>query len=127
MSSYRRCVISDIQDLLNSCCRSDDMKGAIKKSVLNYGIDSCVGLINSRESTGYVLESVRQALIDFEPRLVPGSVEVKPVKFDEPDSLREVLLEISAKLKMPDGYEFVNLKARVELETGKYQVQKGMS
>ncbi len=66
---------------------------------------------------------IRRAIADFEPRLLPGSVVVKPMRQGQGDATYNILqFEISAMLHMePYPVEFT-VQSAVDLETNRISI-----
>ena len=101
--SLRECVLRDMTRLLNAT-RLLDLDEAraypqVARSVVNYGVPPLAGMTLSELDVGYVEEAIRQALMHYEPRLSPQSIEVRYAGEDGRGGNRNVLtFEIAAKL-----------------------------
>ncbi len=76
-----RSIKRDLEQLLNSrkleSCEHDlSPYPEVRTSVLNYGIDEYAGLIRNDVNIYKVTEMIRQAIIQFEPRIIPSTIEV---------------------------------------------------
>jgi type VI secretion system protein ImpF len=76
-----RSIKRDLEQLLNSrkleSCEHDlSPYPEVQTSVLNYGIDEYAGLIRNDVNIYKVTEMIRQAIIQFEPRIIPSTIEV---------------------------------------------------
>ncbi len=82
-AKLREAVLRDMNWLFNSTQSSDDLSDypEIRRSVLNYGLPAISGQPASSLDLVDVARALREALIYFEPRLVPHTVRV----FAEPD------------------------------------------
>lgn len=102
-SALRACVLRDMARLLNAT-RLLDADGAaaypqVASSVVNYGVPPLAGAMISEIDVGQVEAEIRQALMHYEPRLLPESIEVRymggDARAEHPNVLR---FEIAAKL-----------------------------
>lgn len=125
LTEYREAVLRDIRWLLNCNAHSaSDFAGfeEIRQSVLNFGtVDLC-----GKTSTGlnlHELESrVAEALRLFEPRLSPGSIQVRAFVDEQPNRPNTISLEIRGDLWASPMPETLHLKTEIDLETGEINV-----
>ena len=80
-SYFEKLLKSALEKLLN-CSRPDDSMGLddfpyVKDSVLNYGIIPVAGQSLTRFERIRIVGSVRQAILLFEPRIIPDSFHVE--------------------------------------------------
>lgn len=79
-ATLRNMVKRDLELMLNATAleSTEDLRGypRIRKSVLNYGLGDLTGKIVSGLSGWEIQESLRIALANFEPRIMPESVRV---------------------------------------------------
>ena len=72
----RESVIRDLEWLLNTGCLeiSGDLGDypEVRKSVLNYGVPDILGISAGQKDLVAIERQIRQAILDFEPRLLPG-------------------------------------------------------
>ena len=83
-SRLREAVLRDMNWLFNATQSSDDLSDypEIRRSVLNYGLPAVSGRPASSLDLTDLARALREALLFFEPRLVPHTVRV----FAEPNS-----------------------------------------
>jgi type VI secretion system protein ImpF len=128
----RDAVLRDLAWLLNAACEEPDPRHAdperaalwnslphARDSVLNFGILPLSGQSFSIHHFPIIEAQVRQAIIRFEPRLVPASVEVRIVN-DMSTGLRPTSLRLTIKGQMwnqPVPLELL-LSADVDVDTG---------
>lgn len=101
--SLRECVLRDMARLLNATRLLDASQAQtyphVARSVVNYGVLPLAGAMVSALDVGQVEEAIRQALMHYEPRLLPESIEVRLTGDDARVGHPNVLtFEISAKL-----------------------------
>lgn len=81
LNKLRQCVLRDLAWLLNTSTldthQNLDEYSFVSHSVLNYGIHDLVGTTLSSADVPQIQQQIRQAIWDFEPRILPESVVVK--------------------------------------------------
>lgn len=93
----------------------------VRASVLNYGIPSIVGLtITDLDPSmrGGLARTLRDAIVRFEPRLDPDSIEVRVHADKEQMDARTLTFEIEAELLAEPAPLRLLLTSVVDLETG---------
>ncbi|SAK83082.1 type VI secretion system lysozyme-like protein [Caballeronia calidae] len=129
----RAAVLRDLAWLLNTRNGEDGFVdwaafGHAQASVLNYGMRPLVGRPMSGVEHMSVEASIRDAIVRFEPRIEPGSVEVRSVRDAPGDAAGErrhnmLMFEIRGTLwSVPHPVEFV-LRSDLDLETGAMLLQ----
>ena len=93
-------------------------------STINYGIAPLSGILVSKLDLGDLEQMLRQAIIDFEPRLLPDSVMVRGIAPTDPLGHHNALsFEITARLwAQPYPLELL-LKTDLDLETGMVELK----
>lgn len=119
-------VVRDLEWLLNTVALSavKDLADApeASKSVLNYGVADLTGMTASGIDKAAVERSVRQAIIDFEPRIIRGSLTVN-VFVDSTDMTGNALgLEIEGMIWGQPMPQRLYVKTEVDLENGAVHV-----
>ncbi|KWI27929.1 type VI secretion protein [Burkholderia ubonensis] len=129
----RAAVLRDLAWLLNTRNGEDGFVdwsafAHAQASVLNYGMRPLVGKPMSGVERLAVETSIRDAIVRFEPRIAPASVEVRSVP-DAPGGAagerrhNVLLFEIRGTLwSVPHPVEFV-LRSDLDLETGAMSLQ----
>ena len=125
LERLRDSVIRDLDWLLNTefleAVQSLDAYPEVKKSVLNYGIPSITGLTLADltdKMRGGLSKMLRDAIIQFEPRLRPDSIVVRTHADREQMSARSLVFEIEAELEAEPAPLHLLLKSIVDLEDG---------
>ncbi len=121
----RESVIRDLEWLLNTGCLegSQDLEDypEVRRSVVNYGITDLSGTWARGKDTALMERSLRQAIVNFEPRILPHSLKVS-VKIDEDEmSPNTMVFEIQGELWWQPLPEQFYLKTTLDLELGKFQ------
>lgn len=95
----------------------------VARSILNYGFRDLSSVAASELNTPGVINSIRQSLIDHEPRLVAESIEVRITERQDAKDQR-LSLTISADL-MGDPVDIpLDFDAEVDLGAGKLRMSK---
>ena len=122
-SALRAAVIRDLSWLLNTTSMAADTDLSpythAVKSVLNYGVLPLAGKRISELDSQELVTSLRAAILQFEPRLLPDSVEVLCVARQDLLAHRnEMAFEIRGLLwSVPYPLEFL-VRSELDLETG---------
>jgi type VI secretion system protein ImpF len=123
----RQSVLRDLNWLLNSTGGLNDIDPGqyeeARRSVLNFGLPPLSGLLVSKIELSGLEQWIRQAIIDFEPRIVPDSLHVKAIEPEDPLAHHNaVQFEIVGQLWAQPYPLDVLFKTSVDLETGATQV-----
>jgi len=123
LAKLRNCVLRDLSWLLNSVhlAATEDLTELpqVERSVLNYGIPSFAG----GSIDGYGLkateQAIREAIVRYEPRLLPNSVKVAIVEDSlGDDAHNRIALEIDAELWCQPLPLQMYMKTELDLEIG---------
>ncbi len=119
----REAVLRDLNWLFNSTHNTSDLSECpeIRRSVLNYGLPAVSGRPASSLDLAELAKALREALIHFEPRLVPHTVRV----FAEPQkeaSHNVISFRIEAQMwAQPIPLE-IFMRTDMDLESGQTRV-----
>jgi type VI secretion system protein ImpF len=94
-----------------------------RHSVINFGLPAHAGETASSIEIEDLEQEIRQAILDFEPRILPETLEVKAIA-DLTDLDRHNVLGIQIRARFwaqPVPLELL-LRTEIDLETGKVQV-----
>ena len=127
-SRLREIVLRDLGWLVNATGPLNDVDERrfpeVRRSVLNFGMPCLSGKLVSHVELFEMEQALRQAIINFEPRILPGTVNVtgrQPA--DELGHHNILQFEISGQLwAQPYPIELL-LRTDVDLETGMVEVQ----
>ena len=103
-AGLRQSVLRDLAWLFNSQATvagtiDGDVFPHALHSTINYGIAPLSGVLVSKLDLGDLEQMLRQAIIDFEPRLLPDSVSVRGIAPTDPLGHHNALtFEITARL-----------------------------
>ena len=127
-SRLREAVLRDLVWLLNTgsleATEDLDEYPDVARSVLNFGMPELAGITGSSLIAGELEKAVRQAILDFEPRILRNTVKVRAIPAeDEPDQ-NALTLEIEGTLWGQPSPQQLFLKTEVDLESGDIRVSE---
>lgn len=127
MQSLRRAVLRDLGWLFNTTGLGvlQDLSEypLALQSVINYGLPDLSGKTASGLDIADVERRLRQAIWDFEPRILRDTVEVKAVAAEtESGSPNQIVFEVSGELWGQPLPERLYLKTELDLEIGEIKV-----
>ncbi len=95
----------------------------VRDSVLNFGLPALSGHVASSLDLGDLAKAIREAILRFEPRILPSTLEIRTlVEPGQLDHHNVIGVEIQAQLwAQPVPIEFL-VRTEFDLETGKVQV-----
>jgi type VI secretion system protein ImpF len=94
-----------------------------RRSVINFGLPALSGLTASTLEVTDLERAIRQAIVDFEPRILPDTLDVRAVV--EPSAMEHhnvVGIEIHGQLWAQPVPLDVLLRTEIDLETGRVQI-----
>jgi len=124
----RETVLRDLSLLLNTTDQSDLIDAAqypaAASSTLNYGVPALAGGYLSEKKWADIERMIRRAITQFEPRLVPQTLRVKPLLKDQASANYNVLtFEISGHIQIsPYPIEFT-VQSAVDLENSRIELR----
>ena len=127
LSELRKSVLRDLNWLFNTSQLLKAEEGEswpqVRNSVVNYGLPPLSGLNASGLDLVQLERSLRQAIIDFEPRILPDSVTVNVLR-ESLDNHNVISLHIEGLLwAQPLPVELL-LRTRLDLESGQSKVDE---
>jgi type VI secretion system protein ImpF len=129
LSELRRSVLRDLNWLFNTSqlLKAEEAESwpQVRNSVLNYGLPPLSGQAASGLNLGKLERALRQAILDFEPRILRDSVSVK-AQLDRQslDHHNVISLHIEALLwAQPVPIELL-LRTQFDLESGQNRVDE---
>jgi type VI secretion system protein ImpF len=122
----REAVLRDLAWLFNTTRLDPDMDPAryphARKSVINFGLPALAGETSSSLEVTDLERAVRQAILDFEPRILPASLRVRALEIGNFDNHNVIGVEISGQLwSQPVPIELL-VRTEIDLETGQVEV-----
>lgn len=118
---------ADLNALLNTIqlgsAVSLDDSPHVKNSIVNYGFRDLSGISAAEINTPKMVDTIRQSLLNFEPRLMSESIDVSVVG-GEGNSKQRLTISVSAEL-MGDPVDIpLDFDAEVDLGAGKLKMSK---
>lgn len=126
-SRMRQAVLRDLAWLFNATRLEAEMDLAhvpyAQRSVINFGLPSLSGKPASSLEVPDLERAIRQAIIDFEPRILPNTLEVKAlIETHDLDHHNVIGVQIHGQLwAQPVPLELL-IRTEIDLETGKVQI-----
>lgn len=115
-------VLRDLEWLLNTENLASgvdlDAYPQIASSVLNFGRPALSGKAGSSIDLNQLQQQIRQAIIDFEPRIVAKTLSIRVVRNDELLSNNSLSFEIQGQLWAQPLPLTLFLRTEVDLESG---------
>lgn len=127
-SRLRQAVLRDLAWLFNATRleRGNDLAHVpfARQSVINFGLPAHAGQTASSVEIQDVEQSLKQAILDFEPRIIPETLEVQAVVSDVAlDHHNIVSLEIRGNMWAHPAPLELLLRTLVDLETGQVEIR----
>ena len=129
LSELRRSVLRDLTWLFNTTRpfgpEVTEARPQVRNSVLNYGLPPLSGMTASGLDIVRFERALRQAIVDFEPRILPDSVSVKALlERDTVDHHNVIAIQIEGLLwAQPVPIELL-LRTQFDLESGQSRVEE---
>jgi type VI secretion system protein ImpF len=125
-SRLRECVVRDIAWLLNCVNLGQEDALApypeVARSVVNFGIPDLTGAAVSGLDAGVLQRKVREAIVAFEPRLIPTTLQVTATTDTQGMDGRSLTFSIASEMWAQSIPLNLYLKTDVDLETGRFDV-----
>jgi type VI secretion system protein ImpF len=124
--AFHKAILRDLQWLLNTASKAekDNLQEfpEVAKSVVNFGMPDIAGNTESSMTAQQVERMVRQAIIQFEPRIIKNSLQVRAIESSK--VVGNVLaIEIRGQVWAQPMPESLYVKTEVDLETGMCNLQ----
>ena len=123
----RESVLRDLVWLFNTTRleANADLSGAahVRRAVVNFGLPALSGRSASSIDVSWVERAIRQAILDFEPRVLPPSLAVRAiVRADQADQHNVIGVEIRGQIwAQPVPLELL-VRTEIDLETGEVRI-----
>jgi type VI secretion system protein ImpF len=125
-SRLRECVARDIAWLLNCVNLGGEETLAgypeVARSVVNFGIPDLTGAAVSGIDSGVLQRRLREAILAFEPRLTPATLQVTVSTDGQRMDGRSLTFSIASEMWAQPIPLNLYLKTDVDLETGRFNV-----
>lgn len=127
--ALRKAVIRDLESLLNATglTAGQDMDSypLAARSVLNFGVPAWSGTTASGVDAGEVARRIRQAIWDFEPRIVCNSLQVRVRGAASAYTPNQIMFDIDGELWGHPMPERLFLSTALDLERGAMELFDG--
>jgi type VI secretion system protein ImpF len=126
-SRLRQAVLRDLAWLFNSTRLEADTDlsraPAARRSVINFGLPALSGRSATAVDVGELERSIREAILDFEPRILRDTLEVKALVIaSQLDHHNVIGVQIRGQLwAQPVPLELL-VRTEIDLETGKAEI-----
>jgi len=122
----REAVLRDLAWLFNPTRLDADMDPGkfpyARKSVINFGLPPLAGQTSSSLEVTDLERAVRQAILDFEPRILPATLRVRALEVGNFENHNVIGVEISGQLwSQPIPIDLL-VRTEIDLETGQVEV-----
>ena len=122
----REAVLRDLAWLFNTTRLDPDMDPGkfpyARKSVINFGLPALAGQTSSSLEVTDLERAVRQAILDFEPRILPATLRVRALEVGNFENHNVIGVEISGQLwSQPIPIDLL-VRTEIDLETGQVEV-----
>ena len=129
IKQLREGVIRDLVWLLNTGNLTETQNlskyNQISNSVINFGTSRLTGFTKSNLNINQVETTIRQAIIDFEPRINADTIKVHVIVDKEKMSVNAVQFEIEGELWAHPIPLQLYMKTEIDLESGDISVTDG--
>lgn len=126
MRRLRQSVLRDLGWLLNSgnLATVEDLEDCplVAHSVVNYGLPDLAGKAASGMDLPAVERALRQAIWDFEPRILRNTVKIRSVVAQDQMNRNAVAFEIEGELWAQPVPLHLFLRTEVDLDSGTFSV-----
>jgi type VI secretion system protein ImpF len=134
----KQSVMRDLRWLLNSgnleTCMDLSGFSEVRRSVLNYGVFDLTGTSAANADSAVLEQHLRQAIVDFEPRILAQTLKIRTYKLDaQPERQiktdnylkpNTIAFEIECELWAQPLPERLCLRTILDLELGDFEVRE---
>jgi len=128
MNRLRECVLRDLAWLFNATRMSDEEMSAhypfAARSALNFGLPALAGATARSLEINDLEQNLRQAILDFEPRILRNSLRVRVNLTAEQMSHNALTFEVEGDLWAQPLPLQLYLKTEIDLESGQVKVEE---
>ncbi|MBX9403042.1 type VI secretion system baseplate subunit TssE [Lysobacter sp. BMK333-48F3] len=122
-SRLRDALLRDLSWLLNTANLEADIDfdayPHARRSVVNFGISALAGMRMSEVEWDDIERTIRAAIVDFEPRICAGSLQVRCLSESGARAIGNVLsLLIQGDVISPDRATAFSFRSEIDLESG---------
>jgi type VI secretion system protein ImpF len=123
----RQSVLRDLAWLLNTTALeySQDLSTApfAARSVINYGAPALSGIHVTRDNVPKIENKIRQAIVDFEPRIIPTSLKLELIVNDKQMNRNAMCFKIEGDLWAQPLPIHLYIRSDLDLETGEVTIK----
>ena len=123
----KQSVVRDLEWLLNagSLSPAEDLSDfpEVRHSVLNYGVSGLVGCHVGSVEPESVVKMLRQAVIDFEPRILPATLSIRIIESEDGNFINNLAFEIEGQLWAYPLPEHLHVRTIMDLELGSFEIK----
>ncbi|MBL9031146.1 MAG: type VI secretion system baseplate subunit TssE [Phycisphaerae bacterium] len=127
LRQLRSAVLRDLAWLLNASSRFDEADAEefphVARSVIAFGVPDLCGQTRSSLDIGALEAAVREAIVRFEPRIIPHSLRVTAHGSIDETNRNSLSFEIHGELWAQPVPEPLFLRTDIDLETGASRVE----
>jgi type VI secretion system protein ImpF len=125
-SRMRRAVLRDLAWLFNATRTESGADFAkapyARRSVVAFGLPALSGKTASTLEITDLERAIRQAILDFEPRILPATLQVRALEIDQLEHHNVIGVEIRGDLwAQPVPLELL-VRTEIDLETGQVEI-----
>lgn len=129
MNRLRECVLRDLAWLLNATGMGGEDEMEVRypfaaHSVLNYGLPAMAGGVARSLDINDLERRLRQAILDFEPRILRHSLRVSAQLTEERMSHNALTFEVEGDLWAQPLPLQLYLKTEIDLESGQVKIEE---
>lgn len=125
----REIILRDLSWLLNTSNREDEFTEEdypnVAHSTLNYGISDIAGRKVAVTSPEELQSSIKRAILAMEPRIIPGTLDVRAVK-DKDGNEAQIMLDVRGELWATPVPLELYLRTRLDVADGDLVIDKVM-
>jgi len=129
LQEFKKNVMRDLEWLLNAghLESRQDLSDypQVKRSVLNFGMPDLSGMSASSVDDTTLEFVLRQAILNFEPRILPKSLKINVINRKEHDKYNVIVFEVQGELWSQPVPERLYLKTILDLKLGNVEVKLG--
>lgn len=127
VNRLKRSVLRDLEWLLNcgNLAITEDLSGypEVEASVLNYGVEDIAGLTVASTDIAALQRRIKQAILNFEPRIIADTLRVSIEADQEKMSSRALTFTIEGQLWAQPLPISLYVSTEMDLETGSVSVR----
>ena len=127
LRQLKQCVLRDLTWLLNTAAMESmvDLTDFpyVSHSVLNYGTPVLSGTHLTSMDVPHIEKKLRQAIVDFEPRILPDSIKLQLITDDGQMNHRALSFKIEGDLWAQPLPMALYIRSELDMETGEVTVK----